>query len=114
MLLNFDINVRDDKSLLEISLLPEHSPHGIFLAFGDYVNRYEFNVHFKINPWDVTPTILAFMNLPVPLSSDGRLLDIFSIDIRKRVQRRNYLSLWSALRRLSLFKERMKNSLLRR
>ena len=103
VLLDFRIDVKSDERLLEASLMPNHSPYGIFLAFGDYINPGGLGVQFKINPWDITPTILAFMDLPVPSFTDGELLDIFSIDM-KRIRRRNYLSLWSVMRRLAHLK----------
>jgi len=52
-----------------------HHPHGVFLAWGDGVRTsHSFKGH--VLPYDVVPTVLALLGLPVPARTDGRVLPV--------------------------------------
>jgi len=56
-----------------------HAMDGIFMAYGpDIKKQYTIN---NANIFDITPTLLHLLNLPVPSDMDGKVLtDIFSIN----------------------------------
>jgi len=53
----------------------EHSLRGIIAFYGKYINKGEFK---GIKVYDIVPTILALLGLPIPTYVDGKVLkDIF-------------------------------------
>ena len=53
----------------------DHHPHGIISFTGEGVSSRDLGV---INAWDVAPTIMSYMGIPIPNDTDGRLLIDFS------------------------------------
>jgi len=49
-----------------------HRPEGIFIGYGSDIRNYHIKEESRV--WDVTPTILHMMGLPVPSYMDGRVL----------------------------------------
>ncbi|MHA1284527.1 MAG: alkaline phosphatase family protein [Promethearchaeota archaeon] len=49
------------------------SENGVFLAYGSNIkNNFDLR---KIKPYDITPTILAILQVPIPNDCDGRILE---------------------------------------
>jgi predicted AlkP superfamily phosphohydrolase/phosphomutase len=60
-------------SIHEQTSVWDHDPEGIVVFMGRDVKQRELGV---VNSWDVTPTILSFMGVPIPSDADGRVLHI--------------------------------------
>jgi predicted AlkP superfamily phosphohydrolase/phosphomutase len=60
----------------------DHRMHGIFIAYGCNIRRGKLK---DVSIFDVCPTILAALGLPVPSDMDGRVIkEIFEdVNIRK-------------------------------
>ena len=53
-----------------------HRPEGIFMSYGSDIRKVEFGHQFRV--WDIAPTLLHMMGLPIPAYMDGQVLkDIF-------------------------------------
>lgn len=81
-----------------------HSLTGIFTACGEEVKR---GVELScISIFDIAPTILHCIGLPVPHDTDGKvLLDIFKegSEVRRRpIKEENYLERWKIIRKAKL------------
>jgi predicted AlkP superfamily phosphohydrolase/phosphomutase len=50
-----------------------HRPKGIFFGYGPYIKKgYRLNSY--VHTWDITPTLLHMLGLPIPDYMDGRVL----------------------------------------
>ena len=52
-----------------------HRPEGIFMGYGSDIRKCE--ITDKVRVWEVAPTILHMMGLPIPSYVDGTVLNIF-------------------------------------
>ncbi|MGH9921908.1 MAG: alkaline phosphatase family protein [Nitrososphaerales archaeon] len=54
-----------------------HRPEGIFISYGSEIRKFDMQHQPRV--WDLTPTILHMMGLPIPSYMDGHVLkDIFT------------------------------------
>jgi len=53
-----------------------HHPYGVFLAHGKNIKENSRKFSEYIYPYDLAPTVLSILNLPLPVDSDGRTLPI--------------------------------------
>jgi len=81
-----------------------HSLEGIFAVHGEEV--IQGARIGKISIFDIAPTILHFLNLPIPHDTDGRvLLEIFkdNSQIKQRsIKKENYLERWNISRKAKM------------
>ena len=85
-----------------VSNIYTHFSEGVFIALGNDVKPNEWDF---IYPWDIVPTILAYMNLPIPKNTDGKVLSSITQD---RDIRKDYLDRYRVL--LHIAKARAKSS----
>ena len=52
--------------------------------------------------YDVVPSLLAFLGLPIPHDTDGKVIEIVREVVNKRPRTRDYFTLWQALRRVKM------------
>lgn len=50
-----------------------HRPEGVFFAYGPYIKK-RYKLDCNVYPWDIAPTLLSMLGLPVPDYMDGRVL----------------------------------------
>lgn len=79
----------------ESVVVPNHAMHGVFLAFGDNIAKGELA---EVKCIDVTPTVLAYLNLPLPRGVQGSVVKDIAHDTGLR---RDYHAKWNILRKLS-------------
>jgi len=59
----------------------EHNPQAMIALYGDSVSRNNAE-RFNITIYDIIPTVLAYLGLPIPYDSDGRVLrNLFDIEL---------------------------------
>ncbi len=97
---NWFDSIAGQKSIEEKSHIG-HSPGGLFISYGEDVKR---GVNLKpISIYDIVPTILHYLGLPIPHDTDGRVLfEILKNNSpvkQKTLRRKNYLLKWKLLRR---------------
>ncbi|MHA2283340.1 MAG: alkaline phosphatase family protein [Promethearchaeota archaeon] len=63
-------NIIDNTKVGNIYITGTHDLDGIFMAYGDVINRVKTNAEI----FDIYPTILYLMGLPIPEDVDGRVL----------------------------------------
>lgn len=78
----------------------DHSLDGIFIAFGDINKSGGFKTYSQ---FDVTPTILSFLGLPIPHDTDGKVIEYIANNNEKKA---NYTKKWRVLRRIKIAKKR--------
>lgn len=78
------------------STVYDHHPDGIFIAYGQEVSPGWVG---NINCEDIVPTILNYLNLPLPVDTDGKIIKGIS-STPKKVRYYNYLNHWLLSRRL--------------
>ncbi len=86
--------LRGSGILDESVVKPNHAMHGIFLAFGDNIAKRELA---EVKCIDVAPTVLAYLNLPLPKGVQGSVVENVAHD---NGLRRDYHVKWSILRKL--------------
>lgn len=95
---NFTTSIGDD--ILSKKTTYDHHPEGIIIASGNMVKP----TTFRANAVDVTPSILAYMGLPVPQNTDGKVLNVFEKPLK--VKYADYFYKWKLSRGISYLKER--------
>ena len=76
-------------SIVERIYSSDHNMEGVFMALGDDVDT-TLKLS-SVSVYDITPTVLYYMNLPLPSPCEGKALKhIFTIE-RKVLKRYNYL-----------------------
>jgi len=80
----------------------EHEPHALIAFYGDNVlPSSSIGDEVNVSIYDLVPTILAYMGLPVPSDSDGKpLTEVFSVELPGAKKRTNYLQRFKILRRI--------------
>lgn len=66
------MNLFTDGFILKTKV-PGHAKDGIFIAYGDGIRR-NFRIEHTINTWDIAPTILYLLGLPIPIEMDGKVI----------------------------------------
>jgi predicted AlkP superfamily phosphohydrolase/phosphomutase len=61
-------------SRLRIDIRTNHHIYGVFLAYGDKIKDEKMELKNPLSNYDVTPTILSSMDLPIPKGTDGKSL----------------------------------------
>jgi predicted AlkP superfamily phosphohydrolase/phosphomutase len=72
----------------------DHDPEGIVVFTGRRVEQRELGV---VNSWDVAPTILSFMGVPIPADADGKILHITALNPVEL--RYDYTTPWCSLKK---------------
>ena len=80
----------------------EHEPRAIIAFYGDDVlSSASTDSSAKVSIYDLTPTVLAYMGLPIPSDTDGGpLTEIFSIELPSAKRKADYLQRFRMLRKL--------------
>lgn len=73
-----------------------HHPEGIIIIASDGVTRKQIG---KVDTFDIVPTILTYLDLPLPLNTDGAPL--FGKSSKERY---NYLNHWKLVKKVKLIK----------
>jgi len=75
----------------------DHEIHGVFMVTGDEVNRNSVELK-TATVYDVTPTVLYYMGLPLPKQCEGKpLKELFCFD-QRTTERYDYLTKFRILR----------------
>lgn len=83
--------------LWRFSRIADHSLYGILIIYGDKLMEEQMTIETPTcTTFDVLPTILAYMNIPLPPYVDGKKL----IHTREKIRYRDYRSLWLSLKRI--------------
>jgi len=91
---NLNRGIIASRRLFVEKVTPHHAPDGIFIAFGDIRSGGAIN---NISIYDIAPTVLAYLGLPTPHDTDGRVIEKIALDTN---QQTNYTDKWRILRRL--------------
>jgi predicted AlkP superfamily phosphohydrolase/phosphomutase len=78
----------------------DHHPDGIFIASGRKISS-EWIGHVKCE--DIVPTILNYLELPIPIDTDGKIIKGIPAP-RKKVRYYNYLNHWLLIKPLHKLK----------
>ena len=78
----------------------DHAMNGTLIAFGD-IEKASKNKVTTI--YDITPTILAYSNIPIPHNTDGKIIEDIT---RNQIGKYNYYRKWYILRRIRRKKSR--------
>jgi len=75
----------------------DHHPEAFLAMYGDYILRGSSQKMCSL--FDITPTILAYLGLPIPTDTDGKVLsEAFDMDLT--FERKNYTTLFKKLKKL--------------
>jgi len=79
----------------------EHEPHAMIAFYGDDVLRFgDACSEVDVSIYDLVPTVLAYMGLPMPSDTDGRpLTDIFNVELSVAEEKANYVQKFKVLRK---------------
>lgn len=80
-------------NIVEVINRGGHGMHGVFAAIGDYEIKPE---RTSATVFDVVPTVLEYLDLPLPEVCDG--VPLFKKVSKKNYKRFRYLSLFRKLR----------------
>jgi len=72
-----------------------HDPFGIACFIGEDITPIDIGL---IQTWDITPTIMAYMKVPVPQDSDGKILSSIFHSTLDKVSRCDYKLEWQIIR----------------
>jgi hypothetical protein len=61
-------------SRLRFDLRSNHHIYGVFIAYGEKVDNREITLKEPLTNYDITPTILSSLGLPIPKGTDGKSL----------------------------------------
>ena len=78
----------------------DHHPHGIFIAYGREVSPGWIG---NVNCEDIVPTILNYLELPIPVDTDGKIIKEVSTP-PKKIRYYNYLNHWRLVKHLHKLK----------
>ena len=84
------------KGILSMRSTFYHSERGIFLALADNIEPVQ--TMETISTYDIVPTILSYLNLPIPHDTDGRIIE--NIARRRKITYLNYRKKWQILRKI--------------
>jgi len=79
-----------------------HHPHGIFCFVGDDVVPTNLGL---INAWDASPTIMAYMGVPIPHDSDARIFTDPFNDMTHKDRRHNYALKWLIAKKVEMIRD---------
>lgn len=90
---------RIERRIYEEKAVWDHDPFGIVAFVGEGVSPKELG---RVHAWDVAPTIMAYMGVPLPDDSDGSVLGgVFDYDISAK-ERYGYTSRWREIKSVKL------------
>ena len=90
-------NIKDPRrGILSKHPVFHHSKEGIFLALADNIEPVQ--TMEAISTYDIVPTILSYLNLPIPHDTDGRIIE--NIAGRRKITYLNYRKKWQILRKI--------------
>ncbi len=72
-------------------IVGRHHPLGVFIAYGWKI-KHNVDLKNPIRPYDMVPTVLAMLQLPIPSKTDGRVLPITPYLKGKYFPTYNYLT----------------------
>ena len=81
----------------------DHHPEGIILAYADYISPVQIG---KVKTFDLVPTILNYLGLPVPSDTDGGFIPQVA-PVPKRPKRYDYLKHWQLIKKVQTAKIRL-------
>ena len=87
-------------SVVMKNMVYNHHPDGIFIAYGRDVSSGWVG---NINCEDIVPTILNYLELPLPMDTDGKIIKGVS-NLPKEIKYYSYLNHWLLIRRLRKLK----------
>jgi len=81
-----------------------HEPHALVAFYGDdMLSSGSIGDRINVSIYDLAPTILAYMGLPVPNDTDGKpLTNVFNIELSGAKKKANYLQKFRILRKVKL------------
>ena len=82
------------------STVYDHHPNGIFIAHGREVSPGWIG---NVNCEDIVPTILNYLELPIPVDTDGKIIKEVSTP-PKKIRYYNYLNHWRLVKHLHKLK----------
>jgi len=92
------LNMNITHTLIESAKICNHAPNGVFIVIGDMNSHVKESI--KLYPWDVAPSVLAYMEIPIPHDTDGKIIDDILQDKAKIYHSRNYTSKWKVYRKI--------------
>jgi len=100
----FDSRVHAEPMYL--SYVGEHEPHAMIAFYGDDVlHSSDTCSEVNVSIYDLVPTVLAYMGLPMPSDTDGRpLTDIFNVELPVAEEKANYVQKFRVLRKAMLLR----------
>ena len=81
----------------------DHHPEGIIIAYADHLSPEQIG---KLKTFDLVPTILDYLGLPVPSDTDGEIIPQVA-PVRKRPKRYDYLKHWQLIKQVQIAKIRL-------
>lgn len=97
---SFDVLMRTEPMYL--SCTGDHEPHALVAFHGDDVlPTNSVGNEIRASIYDLVPTILAYMGLPIPGNTDGKpLIDVFTVELPNTNKKANYSQKFKLLRKL--------------
>jgi len=93
---SFDINPLS--RIINIRMESDHNPRALLMMYGDHVLKGSSEKECQL--FDVAPTVLAYLGLPVPSDIDGNIIsEAFDINLTIK-KRKNYTMLFRKLKDL--------------
>jgi predicted AlkP superfamily phosphohydrolase/phosphomutase len=86
---------RIERRVYDERVVWDHDPHGVVAFAGEGVHSRNLGL---VNAWDITPTIMSYMGVPLPDDSDGAVLSgVFDSGTSVK-ERYNYTSRWREIK----------------
>ena len=100
----FDAMIHDKP--MYVGYAGEHDPQALVAFYGDDVlSLGSISGKIDVSIYDLVPTILAYMGLPVSSDTDGTpLTNVFNLELSSAKKRANYLQKFRTLRKLQKVK----------
>ena len=87
------------RSTLEDKIVGDHHMKRMLLLYGDHVVKGRINN--EITTFDLAPTVLAYLNLPIPHDVDGKVLEE-AFNISLNIRKVNYSSVYRTVKKCKL------------
>jgi len=98
----FDARIHAEPMYLDY--VSEHEPHAMIAFYGDYVlPATSMDNPINVSIYDLVPTILAYIGLPIPRDSDGKpRIEVFNVGFYNK--KYDYLEKFKMLRKIKQLK----------